>query len=159
MRCAIGRLLNAWLMEEKNMEMWETEKGMTAAQRRILISNLVSAANKEILKNDKLRIGCFQRTGMLLTLDGSDDNKIWPQGLSKNFLPIKVPTLVDLSQEPASPAVVVTAQQQAEEWTGEDEALHDGDTDIGDKDVVVDEVIDGDVAEDEVSAEQRGDIW
>ena len=76
MRCAIGQLLNAWLMEEKNMEMWETEKGMTAAQRRILISNLVSAANKEILKNDKLRIGCFQRTGMLLTLDGSDDDKI-----------------------------------------------------------------------------------
>ncbi len=159
MRCAVGRLLNSWLMEEKNMEMWETEKGMTAAQRRILVSNLVSAANKEILKNDELRIGCFERTGMLLTLDGSDDDKIRPQGLSKKFLPIKVPTLVDLSKEPASPAVVVTAQQQAEGWTGEDEALHEGDTDIGDKDVVVDEVIDGDVAEDEVSAEQRGDIW
>jgi hypothetical protein len=42
----------------------------------VLMSRLVALANDEALQNDKMRIGCFQRTGMLLTLDGSDDDKI-----------------------------------------------------------------------------------
>ena len=47
------------------MTLWESEKGLTAAQRRVLIARLVSEANKEALANEKMRIGCFERTGML----------------------------------------------------------------------------------------------
>ena len=74
MRCSIGRLLDDWLMLEDNLRDWE--EGMTAAQRRVLITRLVSAANKEVLENDVMRVGCFKRTGCLLTLDGSDDDLI-----------------------------------------------------------------------------------
>jgi hypothetical protein len=35
-----------------------------------------------VFENDKMRMGCFERTGMLMTLDGSDDDKIRPQGLT-----------------------------------------------------------------------------
>lgn len=76
------------------MALWEDEKGMTAGDRRVLISRLVAQANEENLKNDEMRIGCFCRTGMLMTLDGSDDDKIKPQGLT---IPFVVPEGVDLS--------------------------------------------------------------
>jgi hypothetical protein len=43
---------------------------------------LVAEENKEVFENDKMRMACFERTGMLMTLDGSDDDKIRPQGLT-----------------------------------------------------------------------------
>ena len=64
----------------QHVTLWESDKGLTAPERRILVSRLVSEANKEALANDDARVGCFERTGMLLTLDGSDDDKIGPQG-------------------------------------------------------------------------------
>ena len=96
MRCAIGRLLDKWLMDEDNMALWEDEGGMIPGDRRVLMSKLVAAANEEVLKNDKMRIGCFERTGMLMTLDGSDDDKIRPQGLT---ITVVVPQGVDLTTD------------------------------------------------------------
>ena len=78
---------------------------------------------------------------MLLTLDGSDDDKIRPQGLSKQFLPIKVPDLIDLStspSEPAKPDEVMTAEEQNEGWSAEDEDMECDAVDEA-ADVVVDE--------------------
>jgi DDE superfamily endonuclease len=74
MRCAIGRLLDKWLLDEDNLALWEDEAGMVPGDRRVLMSRLVALANDEVLKNDRMRIGCFQRTGMLMTLDGSDES-------------------------------------------------------------------------------------
>ena len=143
-RCAIGRLLNEWLMADDNIEKWESDKGMTAAERRVLISTLVSKANKSSLSNDSMRIGCFERTGMLLTADGSDDDKIRPQGLSQSFLPVKVPDGADLTiEDPANPSEVVTPEELDRGWTAEDDALHEGDTNVTAEDVVVDEIVDG----------------
>ena len=143
-RCAIGRLLNEWLMAGDNIERWESEKGMTAAERRVLISSLVSKANKSSLANDSMRIGCFERTGMLLTVDGSDDDKIRPQGLSQSFLPVKVPNVVDLTAEdPGNPTEVVTPEELDRGWTEEDSALHESDANVTPGDVVVDEVVEG----------------
>ena len=150
MRCAVGRALNAWLMEKNNMELWESDKGLTAPQRRILISTLVSNANKEVLANDDARVGCFIRTGMLLTVDGSDDDKIKPQGLSKSLLPIKIPEVVDLTVQPASPQEIVTAEQQEDGWTGEDEALHQEDENITENDMIVEESLETDEAGNEL---------
>ena len=144
-RCAIGRGLDAWLQLEDNMALWESEKGLSAAQRRVLISRLVSEANKEAVANDSMRVGCFERTGMLLTLDGSDDDKIRPQGLSKKFLPVKVPAGVDLTAQvlhPFSPETVVTPEEKENGWSDDDGALHDGDEFIDESiDVVVDEEV------------------
>ena len=94
MMCAVGRHLDNRLIDEDNMSMWEDEKGMDARARRVLVSKLVAQANEDVLKDDKMRIGCFIRTGMLMTLDGSDDDKIRPQGLT---CPVVVPSIEDIS--------------------------------------------------------------
>jgi DDE superfamily endonuclease len=96
MRCAIGRFLDKWLLDEDNLALWEDEKGMLAGDRRVLMSKLVALANDEVLKNDSVRIDCFQRTGMLMTLDGTDDDKIRPQGLT---IPVVIPQGADLTAD------------------------------------------------------------
>lgn len=155
-RCAVGRGLDAWLLQEDNMTLWESDKGLTAPERRVLVSRLVSEANKEALANDDARVGCFERTGMLLTLDGSDDDKIRPQGLSAKFMPIKVPQGVDLTVKPDEPEVVVTAEQQESGWDDEDLAIHEEATDINEQnDVVVDEALDSDDCEDSEAPDVR----
>ena len=67
-RCAIGRCLDEWLMNSNNLSRWETK--ITATERRILISSFVSDAIKYVMNddNDKMRVGCFERTGCLITL-------------------------------------------------------------------------------------------
>ena len=40
------------------------------------MSKLVAKTHEEVLRNYKMQIGCFERTGILMTLDGSDDDKI-----------------------------------------------------------------------------------
>jgi hypothetical protein len=52
--------------------------------------------NKEVLENDKMRIRCFERTGMRMTLDGLDDDTIQPQGLT---IPVVVPEGADLTHD------------------------------------------------------------
>ena len=87
MCCSVGRCLDKWLMKEENMCKWEGK--MTASERRVLINNLVSRANDEALNNDTMRIGCFVRTGALMTHKKSDkDLLIKPQGV---FSRINVP--------------------------------------------------------------------
>ena len=94
-RCSIGRQLDDWLMDSNNLEKWES--AMTAGERRVLTSNFVARANKECLAEDDKRIGCFRRCGALLTLDGSDDDLIKPQGCTKP--PLKIPETVDLDKD------------------------------------------------------------
>jgi hypothetical protein len=65
MRCAIGHLFDKWLVDEQNMALWEDDAGMVPGYQQVLISTLVAQANEELLKNDKMRIGCFERAGML----------------------------------------------------------------------------------------------
>jgi hypothetical protein len=83
-RCCIGNLLDSWLMEDENMDRWES--GMKPAERRILISTFVDLATTMTLKKDDMRIGCFTRTGCLMTADGSDDDQIRPQALTKKVI-------------------------------------------------------------------------
>ena len=138
------------------MERWESPTGLTAAERRILISQLVSKANKEVLSNDKLRVGCFERTGMLLTCDGSEDDKIRPQGLSAHNLPVKVPVVVDLTMSADSPDDVITAEEQEDGWTEEDLALHSASSKIGKQDFVVEDAVESDPPAD---SEQPSNVW
>jgi hypothetical protein len=159
MRAAIGRLLDDWLMNEDNMNKWE--EGMNAGERRILISNMVAMANKEVLQNDEMRVGCFTRTGMLLTLDGSDDDKIKPQGCTQ--LPIQVPVVSNFTQEPITPEEVMTPEEQDGLITAEDEAIHFGDEEISEEiDVVAEddddeEEEDGSEDDDKECSEESGE--
>ena len=64
----------------------------------MLISTFVAAANNKVLEKDDARVICFRRCGILMMLERSDeDDLIKPQGCTK--LPLKIPELVDLTQE------------------------------------------------------------
>mmetsp|Transcript_15361 Transcript_15361/g.28931 ORF Transcript_15361/g.28931 Transcript_15361/m.28931 type:complete len:660 (+) Transcript_15361:59-2038(+) len=82
-RVAIGNFLDEWLMDEDNLAKWETK--LTACERRVLMTDLISRAMQHVTSNqqDDMRIGCFERTGCLLTWLPSDeyDSKIKPQGM------------------------------------------------------------------------------
>jgi hypothetical protein len=71
-------------MDEDNLAKWETK--LTSCERRVLMTDLISRAMKHVTSDDQddMRIGCFERTGCLLTyLPSSDeyDSKIRPQDM------------------------------------------------------------------------------
>lgn len=86
-----------WLMDEENMNIWmgNSEDKLTVSKRRILITHWVGDAYN-ILQGDNyagfLR-NCFEKTGCLLTADGSEDEKVKPEGLNdyKVMPPLKQP--------------------------------------------------------------------
>jgi len=63
-RCHIGNLLDKWLMTDENLEKWESK--LTASERRVLMTHLVAEANDLALMDDRMRVGCFKRTGLLM---------------------------------------------------------------------------------------------
>ena len=94
---------------------------------------------------------------MLLTLDGSDDDKIKPQGCTK--LPIRVPETYDLTQEPASPEEVLQPEEQNGLITEDDEAIHllDSSEDINEEtDVIMDDYLTDD---EDLIGEEGEDFW
>ena len=60
---------------------------MTSGERRILSTKLVAAANKKVMsdEDDEMRIGCFERTGNLITIHPLDayDKNIKPKGMKE----------------------------------------------------------------------------
>ena len=76
-RIVISHCLDKCLMEADNMEEWESK--MTASERRILISEFVGKAMRKVMtvEYEDVRVGCFERTGCLITLiaNGEYDKK------------------------------------------------------------------------------------
>jgi hypothetical protein len=73
--------LEEWLEDEENLNLWENGK-LKESEKRILISKFVGAAwEKKISRSDFSTDIYFQKTGCLLTLDGSEDNLVHVQGL------------------------------------------------------------------------------
>ena len=57
---------------------------MTASDRRILVAHWVAAAHaRATAENRPQVVSCFQRGGCLLTLDGSGDDVIKPDGIER----------------------------------------------------------------------------
>ena len=151
--CCIGRCLDAWLMEANHLELWE--KGMAASERRVLVSKFAAQANEEVIKKDDSRVSCFSCCGIMLTLDGTGDELIKPQGCTK--LPLKIPEYIDqsLSNDFDDPVDVVSPETIEFGLSEEDTAIHVGDEeeDIRDGVLVAEEEVD-DEDEDEVSETQ-----
>ena len=73
---------------------------MTAGERRILMTELVGKSVDHVLtpENDEMRVGCFERTGCLITMLPVDemDAKIRPQGMEEGSFQIpKTRALLD----------------------------------------------------------------
>ena len=83
---------------------------MTASDRRVLISHWLGEAHRKIVNTvyDRVRYRSFEKTGCLITADGSEDSKIQPEGLGKCLVPpssiIASPEdPIDIVVEPAEP--------------------------------------------------------
>lgn len=94
------------------------------------MTHWLASASRKIVANDSLRVGCFERTGMLLKLNpGPDDEKVKPQGLK---LPYTIPTQV----EAFPPAVPVERESESSIDSNESDSIEDS---AGASDFVVDD--------------------
>ena len=98
-RISIGHFLDQWLMDEDNMERWESS--LTAGERRIISVGFVGQAMRKVMSvdYDNMRVGCFERTGCLMTIIANEehDKKIRPQGMdTRNFTvpSVRTPTMI-----------------------------------------------------------------
>ena len=82
-RIAIGNTLYKWLMDEYNSESWKSK--LTTSVRSFLVNRWIIQAMRHVMSNEmeKMRIGCFERTGCLITMltTQKHDAKIKPQGM------------------------------------------------------------------------------
>ena len=77
-----GKSLDAWLLNGDNVERWESNK-LTASDRRVLITQWVGEAAKQIDSDIRYRRRLFEKTGLAMTADGSDDNLINLEGVEQ----------------------------------------------------------------------------
>ena len=75
----VGKSLDAWLLNGDNVERLESNK-LTASDRRVLITQWVGEAAKQIDSDIRYRRRLFEKTGLAMTADGSDDNLINLEG-------------------------------------------------------------------------------
>ena len=90
-----------WLDDEHNIDRWYGETVFRASDKRILITRWVGKTYRKICvpKYDHLRYRLFEKTGTLITADGSDGDKIQPEGLPNyNVQPLPV---TDVSLAPS----------------------------------------------------------
>ena len=77
------------------MDTWlgNNDKKLRAKDRRILITHWVGEAWEKLKspKYDASRWKCLERTGCLLTADGSVDDKVKPEGMSAYVVPPPLP--------------------------------------------------------------------
>ena len=79
MKKKIGEAMEGWLEREENLEMWHDK--VSAKTRRVLMTKWTAQAWREITQDQDFFKKLFEKTGCLMTANGSDDEKIKPQGL------------------------------------------------------------------------------
>ena len=100
-----------WLELEENIDIWmgNSNKVLTASDRRILITQWVGEAYEKLKSPDydNFKWRCFQKTGCLITADGSDDHLISPEGLSDYEVipPLPMPGPNDITTVEVPPAL------------------------------------------------------
>ena len=94
LKVLVGQKHRMWLDESENVDRWyENQTPYTAMDRRILITHWVGDAWETLCgpNYEHLSKRCWETTGCLITADGSDDDKISPEGLPM----YKVPPPID----------------------------------------------------------------
>ena len=79
MKLKIGAAKETWLEEEDNLDKWQDN--LSASDRRILMTQWAGKAWSELCSNQTFFKRLFEKTGCMITADGTDDFKISPQGL------------------------------------------------------------------------------
>ena len=107
----VGKALDAWLLNGDNVEKWESNK-LTASDRRILITQWTGEAAKQIDRDIRYRRRLFEKTGLAMTADGSDDNLINLQGVEQGTYSFMD---VDTSPEPLEDVLPISPAPADEE--------------------------------------------
>lgn len=71
MKVKIGAAPKTWLEEENNLDKWQDR--LSAKDRRILMTQWTGELWSELSDDQTVFEGLFEKTGCLLTADGSDD--------------------------------------------------------------------------------------
>ena len=75
-----GKELGEWLGKDDNMSHWETN-ALSAGKRRILLTRLIGEAIARIEARPGYRFRLSETTGLVMTADGSLDDRITPEGV------------------------------------------------------------------------------
>ncbi|XP_065642725.1 uncharacterized protein LOC136074348 [Hydra vulgaris] len=122
---------NIWLENDENIELWlgNDDRKLSAKDRRILITRWVGEAYRKTSKDEKfLRMlyRSFAKTGCLNTPDGSEDDKINPEGMPAYAVPppVNIDNPVEITETPIPDEVKDNPiDVLPDESDGEDEEL------------------------------------
>ena len=101
--CGYGRLLKSliqaeqddWLEKQNNIDLWlgNSENSLDAKKRSIFLTHWVRNVTEKLSAqdSDKIRYRCFEKTGYLITVDGSAEDKVNPEGLKNYVVPPPLP--------------------------------------------------------------------
>ena len=81
MKVKIAAAMDRWLEIDDNLEKWHDR--LSAKDRRILMTQWTGEAWSELKESKDFLRRLFEKTGCLMTTDGSGDEKISPQGLDE----------------------------------------------------------------------------
>ena len=107
--------------DDENAEKWYGhDSSFTSKERRILITHWIGEAYEKLTSAayDHLRLRVWQKTGCLITADGSEDQLIKPEGL-KNYV---VPPPAYLPPSACLPQIEENPVSGAEDMVSEEEA-------------------------------------
>lgn len=132
---------NIWLENDENIELWlgNDDRKLSAKDRRILITNWVGEAYRKTSKDGqflRMLYRSFEKTGCLITADGSEDDKINPEGMPGYLVPppvdidnqvevIETPMLEEVRDNPDD--ILPESDDEGEEIEDEDEAENEED--------------------------------
>jgi hypothetical protein len=83
----LGVEMDTYLEGDGNLESWVAgpkEGGLKAWEKRVLVTNLAAAAWDKLCATYDFEASAL-RLGLLMTIDGSNDDKIKPQGLGETY--------------------------------------------------------------------------
>lgn len=75
----MGQCLEEWLAKDQNLDDWSTPGKMSERDRRILLTKIVGSAWEKLCSEISFE-SISKSTGALMTIDGSEDSCIHPQG-------------------------------------------------------------------------------
>ena len=78
----VAQALDEWLLNGDDVELWESNK-LTASDRRILITQWTGRAAEKIDSDIKTRTRLFEKAGLTMAAEGSDDNLINLEGVTQ----------------------------------------------------------------------------
>ena len=107
--------------DDENIGKWYGEKShITAIEKRILITHWAGNAYRKFCDSryDNFRWRLFEKTGCLITADGSEDAKVSPEGLLNYEL--QLPIDIDPIATPATSSTVPPSEPNIDEGQEDD---------------------------------------